>query len=308
MSAGTRDTTVDRARAVLALDRAGRPRCTDTRRVYAALAALRRAAGPDVVAGVVDHGFLAGARERYERHVAPTMRALPAVRFQMGTDAARVRYFCGESPRHPVELSPFAVSAYPVTNELYALFDPARAAAPGDRRHWPVADVTWYDAAVFAMWVGCRLPTEAEWEYCCGAGGPAEWCCAEERDLPRHAWYSENAGDRPHPVGTREPNTLGLYDLHGNAWEWCADDYGADWYARAPLHDPCNRALGGDHPGGDHLGGDHPGGDHDDERHKVARGGGYYALAEMCRTRFRLHDPAGYWAADLGFRLARDRG
>jgi formylglycine-generating enzyme required for sulfatase activity len=280
MSAGLCDSTVDSARAVLALDAHGRPRCPDNEAVFAAIAVLRRDAPPDVVADVVDHGFLGGAAERYAEHGAPLMRAIPAVRFVMGSDEAAQRHFCGEAPRHQVALSAFAIGAVPVTNALYGMFDPRRLDAPAAH---PVTDVTWYDAAVFALWVGCRLPTEAEWEYACGAGAGTEWCCASEDDLPRYAWYSENADDRPHPVGTREPNALGLHDLHGNVWEWCADAYAPDFYARSPVDDPRNDV-------GDH---------------RTARGGGFYALAEMCRTRFRLHDPADYWACDLGFRLAR---
>jgi formylglycine-generating enzyme required for sulfatase activity len=92
-------------------------------------------------------------------------------------------------------------------------------------------------------------------------------------------------------VATREPNALGLFDFHGNVWEWCEDDYAADFYGRAPLSDPINY-----------------GPEVSRHTHKVSRGGGFLALAEMCRTRFRLHDPAEFWAPDLGFRLARSEG
>lgn len=274
--------TIDRARAVLALDRTGRPLCPDRGEIYTTIQALRAAGQPG--RRLVD-GFLSGAEERYAAHVAPLLRRLDGCRFEMGSGVEERRHFCGEVPRHPVVLPAFAIGTVPVTNGLFALLDPARSALGPDL---PVVDVTWFDAAVFALWVGCRLPTEAEWEYACGAGAAGQWCNADPGRLADHAWYSENAGGRAHPVAARAPNELGLFDLHGNVWEWCEDDYAADYYARAPLTDPVNVD-----------------GPTRRDTHKVSRGGGFLALAEMCRTRYRLHDPAEFWAGDLGFRLAR---
>jgi formylglycine-generating enzyme required for sulfatase activity len=286
------DDIIDDARRILALDRLGMPCSNDAQAIFSSMNALRQSAGPEVFDELVTRGFLAGAAERYETYIAADMRAVPAVRYKMGTPAEEMQHFCGEWPRHDVELSPFAASAYAVTNSVYATFDSRRDNMPSDERSHPIADVTWFDAAVFALWVGCRLPTEAEWEYLCGAGGQAPWCCADVRDLASYAWYSANADDRTHPVGTRLPNMLDMYDMHGNVWEWCADDYSHTYYASAPRRDPLNdhAAENGTAPA---------------NTHKVSRGGGFYALAEMCRTRYRLHDPGNYYAHDLGFRLAR---
>jgi sulfatase modifying factor 1 len=145
---------------------------------------------------------------------------------------------------------------------------------------------------LFGLWVDCRLPTEAEWEYACGAGGDAEWCCADEKDLPRYAWYSENSDGEIRTVASREPNALGLHDMHGNVWEWCHDAWDQDAFDRGRCADPVVDAAVHD---------DDPAGGAD----RVSRGGSALSLAEMCRTRFRYHDPPDYWAADLGFRLAR---
>jgi formylglycine-generating enzyme required for sulfatase activity len=153
--------------------------------------------------------------------------------------------------------------------------------------------VTWHEASLFAAWVGCRLPTEAEWEFACGGGSDAEWCCADEAELARHAWYSENAAGELHEVGTREPNRLGVFDCHGSVWEWCADAYDQDFYASSPSVDPAG-------PPPD------TGVEAEPRVHRVCRGGSVHALAEMCRTRYRLHEPASFWAGDLGFRLAWD--
>jgi len=278
------------AREALRLDSSGRPRCQDSREVLRALSIIAATGSEDAVDEIVRNGFLAGAGERYAVHVEPQMRVIGGGRFTMGSAAGGIPYFQGESPPHRVTLAGFAISAVPVTNARYALFDPGRDLPPALDDH-PVVDVTWYDAALCAAWFGCVLPTEAQWEYACGAGSPQEWCCAEA-DLPSYAWYSENACGTVHQVATRAANALGLFDFHGQVWEWCRDDFDVAFYSRAPAQDPVNLAGPGQaRP----------------ERHKVTRGGSFCSLAEMCRTRFRFHEPAGFWASDLGFRLVSNR-
>jgi formylglycine-generating enzyme required for sulfatase activity len=281
--------TISGARESLQLDSSGRPRCPDSREVIQALSVIA-ATGSDAFDEIVSHGFLAGAGERYAVHVEPRMRVIGGGQFSMGSEAGGSPYFQGETPRHQVVLPSFAVATVPVTNALYALFDP-RHDLPRAADDHPAADVTWYDAALCAAWFGCRLPTEAQWEYACGAGSPHEWCCTEA-DLPRYGWYSENASGTVHPVAARDPNALGLHDFHGQVWEWCRDDYDLAFYTRAPRWDPVNSTR--------------PAGWHIPQRHKVVRGGSFLSLPEMCRTRFRFHEPAGFWAYDLGFRMVRN--
>ncbi|NUT49478.1 MAG: SUMF1/EgtB/PvdO family nonheme iron enzyme [Saccharothrix sp.] len=279
--------SLDAAMAALALDRHGRPRCRDSAAVLRAVHVLEGSPDRGPYEEHVVGGLLSHAEERFDEFVAPDLVRVDGGAFDMGSAPDAVKHFCGEAPRHRVVLSPFLLSRFAVTNGLYGRFDPERATSAAER-DLPVVGVSWSDAALFAAWMGGRLPTEAEWERACGAGSSDQWCCPEP-ELPRHAWYSENSHGERHRVGTREPNDLGLHDMHGNVWEWCADDFQADFYARSPRRDPV--AAG-------------PTSGAADAPDKVSRGGSFLSLSEMCRTRFRLHDPAGYSAGDLGFRMA----
>jgi formylglycine-generating enzyme required for sulfatase activity len=281
---------IRQAREALRLDPSGRPACGDSILILRSIESLLRTHHADAIEEILLVGFLGDSERRYEEHLAPSMRSLGPTRFTMGTDRADARHFHGESPAHPVTLSPFLISSVAVTNELYGLIDRDRLEVRRADRRRPAVGVTWFDASLFALWVGCRMPTEAEWEYCCGAGSPAEWCCEVEADLARFAWYCLNSGGTVRPVGTRAPNTLDLFDLHGNVWEWCQDAYDQDWYERTPRLDPVCR------PGAAH---------HAVQTHRVTRGGSFHGLPEMCRTRYRFHEPAAFYAADLGFRVAR---
>ena len=90
----------------------------------------------------------------------------------------------------------------------------------------------------------CGLPTEAQWEYACRAGTTTFWHCGDsEAVLQEYAWLVANAGGKTHPVGQLRPNGFGLHDMHGNAWEWCTDWYGADYYAQLPPNDPRGELL-----------------------------------------------------------------
>ncbi|MCP4656329.1 MAG: formylglycine-generating enzyme family protein [bacterium] len=132
-----------------------------------------------------------------------------------------------EKPAHQVTLSEFWIGKYEVTNKQYRKFRPAhRPDFKGAKL--PANSVSWREAKDFCLSAGYQLPSEAQWEYAARAGTQTPWSFgANEEDIGRFAWYDGNSGIEAHPVGKLDPNPWGLYDMHGNAWEWVAD-----WYAR----------------------------------------------------------------------------
>ncbi len=115
-------------------------------------------------------------------------------------------------------------------------------------RH-PVTCVSWNDAQAFIQWVNqtergtYRLPTEAEWEYAARAGSTSRFCFGDsDSGLGDYAWYGGNSGNRTHPVATKQSNAWGLYDMHGNVWEWCHDWFGD--YPSGAVTDPTGPSSG----------------------------------------------------------------
>lgn len=207
--------------------------------------------------------------------------SLPGGTFLMGSPA-------GENGRqenevqHEVTVSPFRLSKYLVTYDQYEAFCEAtgRAKPWGSRRgRFPVSQVTWYDAKAFAEWMGGRLPTEAEWEYAARANTMTPYSTGEELTMKQAHFDAKDAL----PVGSFPPNAFGLYDMHGNMWEWCDD-----WYGPYNLEDKLN-------PRGPEKG-----------TRKINRGGGYWDPAWRCRSAYRAGgDPPGARGAGLSFRVAK---
>jgi formylglycine-generating enzyme required for sulfatase activity len=143
-----------------------------------------------------------------------------------------------EKPPHAVTLSTFEISQTEITEAQYSSESLARSKGGASL---PAVNVTWHDAKAFCEKSGYALPTEAEWEYAARGGSITPWSFGgDEKQLGNYAWYSDNSKDSVQPVGRKLPNPLGLYDMHGNVWEWVADCYDENAYKNRPelLVDP----------------------------------------------------------------------
>jgi len=209
---------------------------------------------------------------------------IPAGDFEMGSSSYSVETFV-----HKVTLSTdFWIGQYEVTQEEYRrVMGTSPAAFPGDAR--PVEQVSWEDAAEFCQRLGTRehkvyrLPTEAEWEYVCRAGGRTAFCYGDDDTrLGEFAWYDASAGWKTHPVGSRKPNVWGIHDMHGNVWEWCMDWYGEEFYSAGAAVDPQGPSTG---------------------RYRVLRGGCWFNRPVFCRSGRRDFNWPTYQDHGVGFRV-----
>jgi formylglycine-generating enzyme required for sulfatase activity len=159
----------------------------------------------------------------------------------------------------------------------------------------PVERVSWDDIQGFLREVngsggsGYRLPSEAEWEYACRAKTTWRYGFGDaDSQLEEYGWYGANSLSMPHPVGQKRPNAWGLYDMHGNVWEWCSDSW-RSYYTDAP-RDGSSWESG-------RLSGA-----------RVLRGGSWVSIAGVCRSARRYHSDPSYRRSQYGFRLARSSG
>lgn len=172
---------------------------------------------------------------------------VPGGCFQMGDTLGDGN--TAEKPVHKVCVDGFYLGKYEVTQiEFQKIMDvnPSNF-KKGDR--YPVESVSWDATQNFINALNSksgksyRLPTEAEWEYAAKAGGGQDKY-AGSNDIDVVAWHSGNSGDELHPVGQKQPNSLGLYDLSGNVWEWCSDWYNANYYRTSPQNKPDGPSTG----------------------------------------------------------------
>ena len=144
-------------------------------------------------------------------------------------------------------------------------------------------DAVWNSVQIVGGSNGYRLPTAAQWEYACRAGTTAPWYCGENSDdLVEYGWIINNSGSKTHEVGLKKPNAWGLYDMHGNVFEWCWDWYGP--YPTEAQTNPVGASSGS---------------------HRVTRGGGWNGSAQVVRSAYRGY-PSPYNRGNfLGFRVLR---
>jgi formylglycine-generating enzyme required for sulfatase activity len=229
------------------------------------------------------------------------MVLIPAGEFLMGSPVSDKDARPNEKPQHRVRITkPFYLGKYLVTQEQWeAIMGKKPSQFKGPKN--PVEHVSWDDCQQFLGKLNAKsaagrgkfqLPTEAQWEYACRAGNTKRYCFGnEESALGKCAWYDANSGARPnencktHPVGVKKPNAWGLYDVHGNVWEWCADWYDEheDYYAASPTDDPNGPATGST---------------------RVIRGGSYVHDAKDCRSAARGNYTHEVRVNYLGLRVA----
>ena len=189
------------------------------------------------------------AKPKRVRDGPMVMMELPDGQFRMGSPNSDDMANDDEKPQHTVSVSGFRIGVTPVTEGLYREVM-QQESPPDDQHQLPVVGVSWTDAIQFCnalseregyqpcyrqvrnRWVcdwsadGYRLPTEAEWEYACRAGTTTRYSFGDDPEmLDPYAWFDGNSGYRLHEVRGKAPNPWGLYDMHGNVWEWCWDLY-----------------------------------------------------------------------------------
>ena len=221
---------------------------------------------------------------------ASAINALPRD-LSPNTGKSTVAAIHSEGPQHRVILTKgFWMAKTEVTQSQWVQVmgnNPSKFKAAGSNA--PVETASWNDCQAFIARLNAtlieqmaelRLPTEAEWEYACRAGTQTAYCFGDDAaKLGDYAWHSKNSDMTSHPVAEKKPNAWGLYDMHGNVWEWCSDFYGK--YPDA-VQNPVGPARG---PG------------------RVGRGGGWDDFAEDCRAAYRSYGrPADLKASPLGLR------
>ncbi|MDH3598329.1 MAG: formylglycine-generating enzyme family protein [Candidatus Tectomicrobia bacterium] len=211
---------------------------------------------------------------------------IPNGTFQMGSTTGDK----DEQPVHQVTISkPFSMGETEVTQAQWqAIMGTNPSLFQGDPKR-PVEQVWWDDVQAFIRKLNekeggnlYRLPTEAEWEYAARAGTTTAYSFGDDASvLGQYAWYKGNAGEKTHPVAQLKPNAWGLYDMHGNVWEWVQDWY--QRYSAEAVTDPQGPTSG---------------------THRGRRGGAWNNLEQICRSSNR-YSVAGYRDDFLGFRLVR---
>ena len=212
------------------------------------------------------------------------MMLIPAGTFTMGSPASDKGRNDDESLHQVMITNPYYMGKYEVTQEQWEAVIGNNPSSKNKGAKLPVTDVSWEDCQEFLKRLneksnaGFRLPTEGEWEYACRAGTSTAYSVGDsltESD-------ANILGSSIKTVGSYKPNAFGLYDMHGNVWEWCEDLYGA--YSAAAVIDPKGPAKG---------------------EYRVLRGGSFGNDGSLARSSYRGNDAPSYRYSFVGFRLTR---
>ena len=237
----------------------------ELKRQHAALDFSRMAGIPDLVLEPVDGGT-----------------------FTMGATREQQNPGSDERPTHRVTLSDYYIGRFEVTQALWQHVMGENPSDDKSNSRNPVEQVSWDDCQRFISRLNqmtgqrFRLPTEAEWEYAARGGNKSRgYQYSGSNNIGDVAWYWDNSGEKTHPVGTKQANELGLYDMSGNVWEWCQDWYGS--YSSNAQTNPQGPTSGS---------------------YRVNRGGSWWYDARGCRVAYRNVRSPGDRFDNLGFRLA----
>ena len=202
---------------------------------------------------------------------------------EQGNDA-----YTNEKPTHKVTISTFSIGETEVTEALWVAVMGSNTSFFKDSPDKPMVNVSWMECQEFIKKLNSitgksfRLPTEAEWEYAARGGNKSRHYKYSGGNNPNEvAWLDSNSGGNTHPVKTKSPNELGIYDMSGNVWEWCMDLY--DDYSSSPQTNPTGASTGTKH---------------------INRGGSWDNNARNCRVSYRSSFSPAYRSYFIGLRLA----
>ncbi len=232
--------------------------------------------------------------EKLPKGVTLEMVGLPAGQFLMGSPDSDPDAKSDEKPQHQVKVNSFAIGKYPVTQAQYEAVMGNNPSRFQNNPQNPVEKVSWNDAQAFCQKLSqisgktYRLPTEAEWEYACRAGTTTRYYFGDDANqLGDYAWYAGNSQQTTHPVGQKKPNAWELYDMSGNVWEWCEDNW-HDSYENAPRDDSAWLR--------------------NNNNYHIVRGGSWDFNPYYCRSASRIRFSPGFDFNYLGFRVVCGAG
>ncbi len=220
---------------------------------------------------------------------------IPAGKFNMGSNE-----YDQEKPIHEVIVPAFQIGKYPITQAQYQAVMGTNLSRFSGNPQNPVESVTWFNAQAFCEKLSqltgknYRLPTETEWEYACRAGTETLFSFGDDREqLGDYAWFDGNSNNTTHPVGEKQPNPWEIYDMHGNVWEWCADQHHENY-----VNKPDNIRENGSLAWRDN--------NITNASSIIRRGGSWCRDPLVCSSAYRGRSVAEICNHDIGFRVVCD--